>query len=372
MHDTITIERPSLSCANGVHRIEAQVDGAPLWFASADAPLRSSPEGWATLLLLPALHQGRRLRLKEPVCPRWAGQLDQVLDVFARWWNYPRLHPQLSIAETTELKPPRAGLCFTGGVDSFFSLLRYPRPIDALVHLVPSDEARKAPRFENHLRRVARERGMQAIVVRSNLRRHPIYRRPRWGRTHGAALAAVGHFLADNLGTLILSSSYPYAFSPPWGSHHELDPLWSSSRLDVTHFGATHWRTEKLVELADEPVMHNFLNPCSKDAARLNCSRCEKCLRTQLVLYTCGKLDRFTVFDRETPLAQQADRVRKISIPGLFCVYERLLEAGLPGDLADAVRRLLARSRRHAWLERCKDVVRRVFGRNTSYERDVA
>ena len=44
-----------------------------------------------------------------------------------------------------------------------------------------------------------------------------------------------GHLLSDAIGTLVIPSSYTYSDSPPWGSHFDTDPLYSSSRLAIVH-----------------------------------------------------------------------------------------------------------------------------------------
>jgi len=343
MRDDLIVEPPRVARAGEEYVAEARVAGVPLWFRTRDAALAARSEAWGTCLLIPAQQRARRLRLVTPVCPTWAAGADRALELTSRWWPSAAAWPSLEVDDRPAERARGIGLCFTAGVDSLFSLLRYPGRIDTLVHLTHADDAGRA---EAPLRRIGAERGMRVVVIASNLKQHPAFRGAPWGRTHGAALAALGHLLSDELGMLVLSSSYPYAYAPPWGSHHELDPLWSSARLTIEHFGATHWRTQKLIEIAGEPIVQAHLNPCSKRSGRLNCCRCEKCLRTQLVLLACGRLERFKVFDGAATLAEQADNVARIPIAGLFPVYERLLEDGLPTDIAAAVRRLLDRSRR--------------------------
>ena len=55
----------------------------------------------------------------------------------------------------------------------------------------------------------------------------------------------------------------------------------------------------KLKMLADFSLAQRYLHPCIY-ALRNNCCQCEKCIRTEVVLYGFGALERFdTVFDIE-------------------------------------------------------------------------
>ena len=227
------------------HRVRAEVGGEPLWFESPDIALRPSSEAFGCALLVAALHDGRSLTIEGEVSATWLSNTARLLDVFQEWWGYPRLKPLVAPARAA---PARAvagegpateltALCFSGGVDSFYSLLRSGRQIDVLlaVHgydIRLRDEAR-ASAFDSSLREVAAELGVKPVVVRTNLREHPAFARAPWEHTHGGALAAAGHLLGDWAGRLLISSSYPYFKHAPWGSHWRTDLLWSSDRLEV-------------------------------------------------------------------------------------------------------------------------------------------
>lgn len=49
------------SFSQDIYRVCADVDGEPLWFESADVGLLSSPEAFASAMLIPALARGERL-----------------------------------------------------------------------------------------------------------------------------------------------------------------------------------------------------------------------------------------------------------------------------------------------------------------------
>ena len=336
---------------DGLHRAWAHVGPERLWFESTDAPLEVAAEAFAGAILVPALAKGRRLAMQAAVCPQWNAQLPELLRTFHNWWGYPELLPGVCVGRPAAPLSQRIGLCFTGGVDSFFSLLRSGHAVEALVYVHDYDIAPKTadrqPQFERWLRRLSAEAEIEAIVLRTNVKRHPVYLGTGWDRAHGGALAALGHLLNRRIGKLLISSSYAYDHPFPCGSRWDIDHLWSSSQLDIVHVGATHRRLSKLQEIACEPLVEKYLRVCWENPHdRLNCSVCEKCLRTQLVLAACGNLDRFKVFDQQEPLARRIDRLRKVPNPGLFDDYEWILQAGVSLSVHQAVDDLLRRSRR--------------------------
>jgi hypothetical protein len=352
----------------GSHRVRAEVGGEPLWFESPDIELRPAPEAFGCALLVAALHGGRPLTIEGEVSARWLSNAGRLLDVFQGWWGYAKLTPQAAARPDGE-KPAsdKTALCFSGGVDSFYSLLRSGRRVDLLLTVHGYDiklrDGARASAFESSLRAVAAELGMKPVVVRTNLREHPAFARAPWERTHGGALAAVGHLLGDSAGRLLISSSYPYLNHVPWGSHWQTDPLWSSDRLEVIHVGAELARSDKLRAIAREPLVRKHLRVCWENLApEGNCSRCEKCLRTRLMLADCGELENFPVFEGADTLARRIDSLP--AIRGRGRVFGKLLERGrLTPEVETALRKLIKRTGRARSLpSRLADnTLRRVF-----------
>jgi hypothetical protein len=367
MRVSYVVQAPVVTHGPDGWRVASDVDGAGIWLASRDIRLRGNGESMASALLIPAVAAGTPFEVEAPVCPTWYANLPEVFERLRAWWGYTPVWPVCHTGP--RISPPDGrrltALCFSGGVDSFFSLLRGPRPPDVLVAVhgfdIPLADQVRMDAFARSLRGVAEAVGARAAVVRTNLREHPRFARTSWERTHGGALAAVGHALSAEVGTLLISASYAYHDSHPWGTHFELDHLWGSSSLTIEHVGATHMRTEKLREIAGEAVVRDHLRVCWENLAPdLNCSRCEKCVRTQLVLQTCGQLERYSVFRHDLPLADRVDRIETLRIPSLAIVYGKLLELGLPRDTDRAVRRLLRRTRAAALRARGTDALRRV------------
>lgn len=315
-----------------------------------------TPEAFATAFFIPALHHHRRIRVDERLNPGWLAGTRRLLPIYASWWNYPEEYPLITPPDargTTELSTPRQGAlgqCFTGGIDSFYSLLRGTHNPESLVFAhgydIALDDEQRFRHFETGLRTVARALNLEAIVVRTNLREHPVFRSVSWERTHGAALAAIGMVLSDRLGTLIIPSSFDYESETPWGSHWDTDPMWSiPGRLEVVHDDATVHRRDKIIELAREPLVQQHLRVCWQNLASVgNCSRCEKCLRTMVTIETTGSLEAFhRVFDTRTPLPDLLDRLPGIS-SHLSFIWDDLASRDVSRGTRQAIKRLQRRS----------------------------
>src|SRR5262249_20547976 len=142
-----------------------------------------------------------------------------------------------------------SALFFSGGVDSFHRLLR-GRPVDWIVTLhgfdIPLSDTIRAGGAEASLRAVAAATGTKPVLVRANMREHPIARDSPWPRVHAGLMAGVGHALAPSVGRMIFSASPPGDWAlHPWGSHVEIDAWWSSPRVRFAHEDAWHLRVDK-------------------------------------------------------------------------------------------------------------------------------
>jgi hypothetical protein len=375
----ILISAPVLSRVGNVSRVEAVVDDTPAWFESADETLAARPEIFAAAFLGPAMAASRRVRVDAPLDKAWLESVSNILRHWHNWWGYDLDEPIAGgsaaagkIAGTEPTNSPLVASCFTGGVDSFYTLLRSPNApaINRLLFVhgydIPlADETRMAA-WEPALRRVATAVGRPAIVVRTNLRLHPLFRASNWERTHGGALAAVRHAIAAP-GALVIPSSHTYGHSTKWGSHHLTDLFWSTPTHRIEHCEALLNRRQKLrlMATADEPLLPETLRVCWEGrTATGNCSICEKCVRTMLVLHQCNRLDRFTVFDQSISLAARIDGLGLLP-PHLRYVYEGMLKDGLSGDVRDAVRRMLAKSRPPGLMRRAVRKAKRVLPRIT-------
>ena len=350
MHAALTVEAPRATQTDGRSVVTTLVGGHPLWFSSADAALDPTVEAVACALVVAAARHEQRLTSTTAVSPLWLGHHERRALVLRRWWGLEALRPVMPVAAVDGQRPhARTALCFSGGADSLHVLRASGRRVDDVVLVHGYDVALQATtlaaRVERSVRAVAAASGAEVIVVRTNLREHPVFDSIDWGWAHGGALAAVGHLLTGRIGRLLVAASFPHDDDSPWGSHWRLDPLWSSERLEVAHVGAELWRSEKLRELAFDPVAQRHLRVCwqAEPGPTGNCGHCEKCVRTMLVLAQCGGLADFPVFPLDGPLARRVSALPAIG-GHIAPVYVRLLSGGLSEETAVEVRALLERS----------------------------
>lgn len=351
MAPSLRIGAPLVSSNGG--RVSAQVGATEVWFESDELPLAGASEAFASAFLIPAAACGRQLELEAAVCPVWRSGAAELLPIVGGWWGYRSAIPSGGALSAIGRRDAQSvALCFSGGVDSFHTLLRRPGNLDLLVaghgYDIPLADVGRMARFESSIREVAGAMGMRWCVVRSNIREHPDFSGVSWERTHGGALAALGHLLRDAVGRIVISSSAARRDAYPWGSHWETDPLFGSSRLVVEHFGEGARRAEKLAEIASEPLVRRHLRVCWRnDSEEVNCGRCEKCVRTQVVLAACGELPRYRLFAGSGALADRIDGVAAASLP-LLLSYQWALDRGLDPRVGRSVRALIRRSRRAA------------------------
>ena len=331
----------------GSARVDTRIDDAGVWFESADGALDTSAEAAGSAVLLPAVRRRRRLRIiGQPVSAVWRTNVVRLMEVWREWWGYPVLEPHVDVR--TEVRPRADGtvLCFTGGLDSFYSLLRGERLPDALAFVqgydIPLGDRVRQAAWDAALTRVAAATGTRAIRLRSNVRTHPLVARSQWDRAHGGALAAIGHLLSSAAGTLVIASSAPVRYGHAWGSHESTDRFWSSDRLLVVHHGASQSRIEKLQAIGGERLVQQHLRVCWENRVPAgNCSTCDKCVSTMVMIAACADPSRFDTFDWSVPVERRLDRLRSTRF---VRTYGELLHLPLPATLATAIQSLLRRN----------------------------
>lgn len=337
---------------DGASRVEALVDGAPLWFESSDAELVPSPEGFATAALIPALASRRGVVIDAYLDPTWRGNARGIIAVLNEWWNYPELLPVSSPGHSEAPVLPGRGhgdlLFFSGGVDSFHALQEGPVP-DVLALIWGFDyyleETERGEATRASLREVARAVGARPVFIRTNVRKHPLFDAASWDQTHGGVLAAIGHFMSAHVDRVRIPTGLPGDKDRPWGSHPRIDPLWSSGKLTIERAGPDLPRLRKIREIAGNPLAQKHLRVCLQDSnPRGNCSECPRCVLVMVALEAAGEFRNFTAFSGQDELPARVNRLRRSR--DRFATYADLLrEADFDPELQRAVASLVKRSR---------------------------
>lgn len=261
----------------------------------ANCELDQSLTAWVPLLTPIAMARGCRLELDGEVAESalQAGRSAQA--VLAGW--YPGLREiEVVASRVAQPRRPRAdgvGAFFSGGVDSFYSLLEHADEITHLIFVSGFDiglhKADLTSRTLEAVREVAAASGKELVEIRTNLRRLS-NRYLDWGRQyHGSALAGIAQLLSPHLGRVLVPATF--ADDHAWGSHPLLDPAWSSE-VEVVH-DLPLPRVQKLARVAESDLAMRWLRVCySADDSEYNCGHCEKCLRTMISLRALGRLSR--------------------------------------------------------------------------------
>jgi hypothetical protein len=344
----------------------ATVDGSPVRVRAPGHRLIDRPEAWATAFSIPAARAGASLRLPAPVDAGWRAGMAANVSQMAAWWggadhlsirsDRPSARAWLRRRTRTghgrsadAVPPPGRALCFTGGVDSFYSLLTGDhRPTHLLfVHGfdLALDDADRRAAAGAAVRATAEAHGLTPIEVETDLRDHPRFASVSWEHTHGAALAAIAMLLGDELSALIVPPSYMTGRLIPWGSRPDTDPRWSiPGRFAVEHGDPSLRRRERLRLIASDPLVRAHLRVCwAHLQPGLNCGECEKCVRTQIDLEHVGAREQVTTFPSDRDLPELIDAMAPLP-PTIQPMWHDLRALPLRAEVVAAIGRALSRS----------------------------
>ncbi len=256
--------------------------------------------------VIPALERGQDLVVKGPVSRLAAVNLPMLAATRAAWGAKAPRGPVAILAESVidlpaRTETPRAVLTFSGGADSFHSLLwrtgpdaprDEPKVEGAVLSLGFDFPLAQRAAFEAHRARIApvlERRGVALHVVHANSRGLGI---AVWDNAAmpmiSAALSQFAHRYTHGL--LAGGVTYPY-MAVPMIQPPLLDRTLSGGWFGLATDGASIGRTEKMAMVAAHPDAMAVLRVCyneqSPDFAR-NCCACLKCRRTMLNFLGAG------------------------------------------------------------------------------------
>lgn len=318
-----------INLADQQHQVSFTIEGSPVY---------EGIEPFLCLALLPAMAERLPIKLERPVSPQLLSNLATVQGIFQTWDSQlhrvpiyvpanmaapARLAGKIKAGTSAFLgklsKPGRVNqngvaCLFSGGVDSFYTLLKHLDEIDSLVFvsagfdIYPHPDNREFRRtICQRLRQVARQLSKEFIEVEADLQDFSD-NYVSWGFYHGAAMAALAQLLANRFSKVYFASSYSYDDLVPWGSHPVLDHLWSTEKVEIVHDGGEFIRLRKTGAIATSQIALDNLRVCLNYGQNraYNCGECEKCIRTMVTLRVEGALERCPVFARPLDLAALA------------------------------------------------------------------
>ena len=263
---------------------------------------------WLALLTPLAATLGEPLRISKPVDGQLFQNVHELMLIWKRW------HPHLKVVKveaqlmnTKHLQStPRTASFFSGGVDSFFTVLRHSDgadlpnriKIDDLICVwgfdVPLSKSDEFNRMRDVLQKAASDLDKEFIDVATNLFK-TIWVKSQWGPlSHGSALATIGLIFEKRYNRVLIPSTHAYDNLMPNGSHPLTDPLHSTSWTKIIHDGAGFDRVEKTDFISNSEVALRSLKVCWEGHSDKNCQACNKCYRTMMTLLLLGVLSRYS------------------------------------------------------------------------------
>ena len=328
------------------------------WFEVPESyadSLRLSGNPWLASLLPLAVTLRQPLRIQAPVDPFLLENVPRLMRTWCDWYHerFPWIGPVAVEAPSKATEPgpdPRdSAAFFSGGIDSFYMILRNPG-IQRLLCVrgfdIPLQVPEEFERLRARLDAAARGLGKELVDVATNLR-ETRFREASWGYlAHGCALASVALVLETRLGEVRIAGTHYDGPLKPWGSQPETDPLLSTSLTRIFHEDACVPRSLKTELVSRSDVALRSLHVCYRINSSENCGDCMKCLLTMLNLEVLGALPRCTTFPK-----LDLERVKRAYVHS--SPYQRLYRelagrarAAERTDVADAIDEALRRSRK--------------------------
>jgi len=268
--------------------------------------------------LLAAMKLRRPIRVEGALSARFLAGVREVMALFEQSFEEFFAVPieADSIYQPAALAGPRKATFFSGGVDSFFTLIKGREALTDILYIhgfdVRLDDLPRRAAVSAMGAAVAAGSGTRFIEVESNLGK-VIQDFGSWPiHGHGFALISVARALTGEIGEVRIPGTHSLRHQKPWGSWLETDPLFSDERLAVIHDACEAERIDKVERIAAEPLAQAYLRVCwGKVDGMYNCCRCEKCLRTMVSLHALGRLERFASF----PLPLEPRDVAGVLLP---------------------------------------------------------
>lgn len=305
-------ETPSPEGVLVTYRFELVGAAHEVWFRVSGAQSAHSPEAFVAMTLLPAMTASTDIAPGRSVSQQLRRNIATIQDIFACWDS--ELFNRISLTGTSAALAPNdrgeAGCFFSGGVDSFYSLLKHRDEISTLIlvhgfDFKLTDEALSAA-VSRAVRDTAKRLNKTLVEVDTNIRDFSNQHVP-WDLYHGTALVAVGLLLSRQFARIYMPASHTYCDLMPWGSHPLVDPLWSTEQLTFIHDGCEATRVAKVAAIAKSDVAMSNLRVCWRNPqGAYNCGQCDKCLRTMVNLHLAGALGRCTTLPAKLDLRQIA------------------------------------------------------------------
>ncbi len=287
-------------------------------------------------VLLPCMKTGENIYVDGAVSEQFLANTNDIMKLLVKWQvGLTRIKIRAKETNVDTFKPRYTGSFFTAGVDSFYTYLRNKdKKTTKVSHLVivhgfdvPLSNKPFYNKVKATVEKVAQEEKINAISLETNLG-EIIEKRLVWDFAHGGALAAIALILRKQMKNMLIPGAVRNDQLFPYGTHPELDVLWSTETLNVKSDGGEHDRMGKVTSLVSKsPLALKYLRVCTQNLeGKYNCSRCYKCLMTMMYLVGSNTLSKSKTFEKKINI----DAVRRM-------YYDYKLKYNIQGEQALAL-----------------------------------
>ena len=248
--------------------------------------------------LLAGMRLGRPIHVAGPLSRTYLNGVKQVVAYYAKHFE-PLKAIAITCDELSDASPStsnRVASFFSGGVDSFFTLMKFKKQLTDIIYIygfdVRLDDWPRRNIISSMGKTVASELDLNFIEIESNFGK-VIQDFGSWAELgHGMALASAARALTGNISKVIIPGTFSISNQIPFGSALETDPLYSDECISIAHDTCDAKRIDKVKRLAHAPLALKYLRVCCENVpGKYNCCRCEKCIRTMCSLDALGVLD---------------------------------------------------------------------------------
>jgi hypothetical protein len=348
--DAVSISKPEHSIEDGWHIASASVtiDGKTyqLKYKVSEGPIATGSEPFLAAALLLAMRAGQPLQIPCTVSPKLLTATKTIQDIFNKWFPEFLKIPLLAEPGLSDEEDWTAGVgaFFSGGVDSFYTLLKHQYEITKIILVhgfdMKLEKTSLRSKVSKKIRQIAQELGKPLIEVETNVRQLSDQYTVFQNHYAGSMLASVGLLLSPQFRKIYIPATYSYEHLFPECTHPLLDPLWSTESLTFEHNGCEANRIEKIARISQSDIAMKSLRVCFNNRDNsYNCGRCEKCLSTMVALQAVGALERCITFNQKLDI--EAVSHMEISNYRLLLFVEENLKAiennGTDPELAEAL-----------------------------------
>ena len=287
-----------------VYQIQVGERSFELYIQSASLVEQAGLEVAAPLALLPAMRLGQPIHVEGALSETFVEGLKEIMEHYASSFEGFTVVPITADSYyRAEASPSsRKASFFSGGVDSFYTLLKGRDELTDIITIRGFDMSLK-----DQVRWDQTRASAQAVADALEVQLHAvecnfgsiIKAYGKWlEHGHGIALACVARAFAGLFGQVRVPGSEDINHQVPWGSSIFTDPKYSDERLSIVHDACEANRVDKVFSLSNEALALKYLRVCpgTRNDGLYNCCRCEKCLRTMLPFYAMGVLKDVSAF----------------------------------------------------------------------------